>query len=179
MARGWEGDKVRLVPLDKERHFESALRWLNDPEITRWLLVGDFPISRLREEEWFDRMMREGENEIGFAIETLHGEHIGFSGIHRIQWQHRTGVTGTMIGPPENWGKGYGTDAIRVRTRYAFEVLGLQLLLSEALVGNDRSIRTLERAGYKRVGIVPGRYWKRGALRDVLTFYRRRDDAGR
>ena len=174
MIRGWEGDKIRLVPLDRERHFENAVRWLNDPELTRWLLVGDLPISRLKEEEWFERMMRAGESEVGFAIETLAGEHVGFAGIHNIQWQHRTGVTGTLIAPKENWGKGFGTDAVLVRTRYAFEVLGLRLLLSEALAENERSIRTLIKAGYERAGLIPERYWKRGAHRDAVLFYRKR-----
>ncbi len=178
MVRGWEGEKVRLVPLDKERHFDNAVLWLNDPDLTRWLLVGDFPISRLKEEEWFAKMMQGSETEIGFAVETLSGEHVGFSGIHRIQWQHRTGVTGTLIAPEANWGKGYGADSIRVRTRYAFEVLGLRLLLSEALQGHERSIRALTKAGYQRAGVLPGRYWKRGAFRDALLLYKPRDIVG-
>lgn len=35
MAYGWTGEKVRLVPLDKAKHFENALCWLNDPDITQ------------------------------------------------------------------------------------------------------------------------------------------------
>ena len=42
MSYGWEGDKVRLVPLDKDRHLENALRWFNDPTITAWLETGDW-----------------------------------------------------------------------------------------------------------------------------------------
>jgi hypothetical protein len=41
MAYGWEGEKVRLVPLDKERHAENRFAWLNDPEVTVWTLTGD------------------------------------------------------------------------------------------------------------------------------------------
>lgn len=129
MAYGWTGSKVRLVPADKEEHFENALRWINDPEITRWTLIGDFPIARLAEEEWFDNMSKRMEStEIFFAIETLDGEHIGFSGIHRIDWRNGTGTTGTIIGAKELWGQGYGSDAARTRTHYAFEVLGLRMI---------------------------------------------------
>ncbi len=175
MSYGWTGEKVRLVPLDKEKHFENALRWVNDPEITQWTLIGDFPLSRLAEEDWFDRMMRGTERDVAFAIETLEGEHIGFTGIHQISWRHGTATTGTMIGRSDLWGKGYGTDAVRVRTRYAFEVLGLRLLLSEVLDGNHASLKMLLKAGYREVGRIPRRYWKRGAYRDAILLVRERD----
>ncbi len=62
------------------------------------------------------------------------------------------------------------TDAVRVRTRYAFEVLDLRLLLSEVLDGNAASARMLGCAGYRRIGRIPRRYFKRGAYRDALLF---------
>src|SRR5579885_2430695 len=140
MAYGWQGELVRLVPLEKEKHLENALRWMNDPDITRNLLVGDFPITRLAEEDWFTNNCKMNENNVAFAIELLNGEHVGFSGIHQINWKDRSAVTGTVIGVQEQWGKGIGTDAARVRTRYAFEVLGLRYLCSAALEGNTRSL---------------------------------------
>ena len=54
MGLGWEGEKVRLVPLDFDRHFENCYRWINDPDTNEWLAVGDFPMSRLAEKEWFE-----------------------------------------------------------------------------------------------------------------------------
>jgi RimJ/RimL family protein N-acetyltransferase len=170
MGYGWEGEKVRLVPLDKEKHLANAMVWMNDPEVTAWTLVGDLPITRLWEEEFFDKAMRGDGGQLTFAVETLAGEHIGFTGFHTIDYRHGAGTTGVIVGPKELWGKGIGTDIVRVRTRYAFEVLGLRLLLSEALDGNEASIRMLARAGYCEVGRIPRRYFKRGAFRDVLLF---------
>lgn len=170
MGYGWEGEKVRLVPLDKGRHMENALRWFNDPDVTELTLTGDFPLSRTAEEAWFDRVgaeMSSRPEEVVFAVETLTGEHIGSAGIHRIDWRHGSALTGTVIGAPEARGRGYGTDAARVRTRYAFEVLGLRLLLSEVFVENAASLRMLAAVGYREVGRIPRRYWRRGAYRDV------------
>jgi RimJ/RimL family protein N-acetyltransferase len=49
-------------------------------------------------------------------------------------------------------------------------VLGLRLLMSSVLDGNDRSLRMQQAAGYEVIGRVPGRYWKRGDFRDdVMT----------
>jgi RimJ/RimL family protein N-acetyltransferase len=168
MSYGWAGEKVRLVPLDRARHLDNALTWLNDPEITAWTLTGDWPITRLAEEEFFDRAMRESKEDLSFAVETLEGEHIGFSGLHRIDWRHGVAVTGTILGRRDLWGKGYGADAARVRSRHAFEVLGLRLLLSEVMADNTGSLRMLQKAGYREVGRIPRRMWKRGTYRDVV-----------
>jgi RimJ/RimL family protein N-acetyltransferase len=171
MGYGWEGEKVRLVPLDKARHLENALAWMNDPDVTELTLTGDVPLARLAEEAWFERAcgeMSQTPSDIIFAVETLGGEHVGSAGLHRIDWRHGSAVTGTIIGPREARGRGYGADAARVRTRYAFEVLGLRLLLSEVIAENTASLRMLERAGYREVGRIPRRYWRRGAYRDML-----------
>lgn len=170
MGIGWEGEKVRLVPLDKERHLENALLWWNDAEITRFTLLGDMPLTRLAEEEWFEKMCAQSSSQtatdIVFAVETLEGgEHVGFTGLHQINWRHGSAQSGTIIGER---GRGYGSDAARVRTRYAFEILGLRLLLSDVMAENAASLRMLEKAGYKEVGRTPRRYWRRGAYRDAV-----------
>jgi RimJ/RimL family protein N-acetyltransferase len=176
MATGWQGELTRLVPLDKSKHMENAIAWLNDPEVTEWIVQGDFPLTRLAEEEFFDTVAKEGDTAAHFAIESTEGVHLGFSGIIHIDWRHGYAVTGSFIGRTDFWGKGYGSDAVLVRTRYAFEVLGLRLLLSEVFDGNRRSVGMLEKAGYRETGRIPQRYWKRGAYRDLLQFTVTRED---
>jgi RimJ/RimL family protein N-acetyltransferase len=180
MPTGWPGEKVRLVPLDKARHLDNALLWLNDPELTRWTLVGDLPLCRLAEEDFFDRAGRAttADDALSFAIETLDGEHIGFSGLHKIDWRNGVATTGTLVGRRDLWGHGYGTDAARVRLRYAFEVLNLRLLLSEVMDGNEGSLRMLARAGYREVGRIPHHRWKRGAWRDSVLLAIERPGGG-
>src|SRR5438045_9048388 len=106
MAYDWEGELVRLAPLDPEKHFDNAVAWINDPEVTNTIVFGDFPMTRLAEREWFDNRSKNSETEVTFAIEMLDGRHIGFSGIFEIQWRHGTAMTGTMLGDKESWGKG-------------------------------------------------------------------------
>jgi RimJ/RimL family protein N-acetyltransferase len=177
MPFGWEGKLTRLVPLDKEKHLENAYRWLNDPEVTQWLLIGDMPLTMAAEEAYFEAHSKPNDTEVAFAIETLDGRHLGFSGIHRIDHRHGTAMTGTVLGAKDMWGKGFGTDAAIVRARYCFEVLGLRLLTSSVLVGNERSLRMQLRAGYKQCGLIPKRFWKRGAYRDEMLTYMLPDSA--
>lgn len=178
MAFGWEGTKVRLVPLEKERHFDNCVRWLNDPQVTLWTLIGDFPLTRLAEEQFFDRVTSACDSDVVFAIETLGDEeqHIGVTGIHQINYRHGTGFTGTIIGRRQLHGRGYGSDAIAIRSRYAFDVLGLRLLLSEVMADNVASLKALQHNGYREVGRIPRRYWKRGAFRDCILLRLARED---
>lgn len=176
MGYGWEGEKTRLVPLERAKHFENALAWLNDPEVTAWTLRGDLPLGRLAEEQWFDRVTGETPDDAAFAVETLDAaEHVGFCAIHNIDWRDRVAYTGTIIGRRDLWGKGYGGDAVLARTRYAFEVLNLRLLISKVFAENTVSLKMLLRAGYRETGRVPRRHWKRGAYRDIVILVAERD----
>lgn len=170
---GWNSERVRLVPVDFDRHFDNACEWINTPEQTAQLLAGDLPMSKLAEREWFDRVAKGTDTEILFAIETIHGEHIGFSGIHHINRIDGFATSGSYIGKQELWGQGLGTEASILRARYAFDVLGLRMLLSGFIGDNQRSKRMQEKVGYEVVGVIPGKYWKRGGFRDetltVLT----------
>jgi len=178
MAYGWEGERVRLVPLDKARHLENLHAWMNDPDVTETILSGNAPLARASQEEFIDQMSAAPgphPTEVVFAVETLEGEHIGICGLHQIDYRHGVAHSGTIIGPSEARGLGYGSEVARLRTRYAFEVLGLRMLISEVFVENAASLRMLARAGYREVARIPRRYWKRGAFRDVVLLVAERD----
>jgi ribosomal-protein-alanine N-acetyltransferase len=178
MPFGWQGKKVCLIPLEHERHFDNCVRWLNDPQVTAWTLIGDFPLTRLAEREFFDRVARPSENEVVFAIELLdpENEHIGACGIHNISYRHGVATLGLFIGRPQLWNRGLGTDAIAVLTRYAFEVAGLRMILTEAMRDNIASLKAQARCGYREIGCIPARYWKRGAYRDNVLLCLTRED---
>ncbi len=175
MGYGWQGDKVRLVPLDRDKHLGNALMWFNDPEITEWVETGDWPLTRGAEEEFFSAAERAGKDNVQFAVESLQGEHVGFTGLRSIDWQSRVAVSGSVIGRKDLWNKGIGGDATRVRNRYAFEVLGLRLLIATVIADNAASLAMLAKAGYTEVGRVPERYWKRGGWRDQVILALHRD----
>lgn len=178
MSFGWEGEKTRLVPLDAAKHLDNAVLWLNDPVTTQWLLIGDRPLTRLAEEDYFQNAAKEDRTEVSFAIELLTGEHVGFCGLNEIQWQHGVAKSGTVIGPANRRGQGLGTDAVRTRTRYAFDVLGLRLLRTEVFADNTASHKTLLRCGYREYGRLPQRYWKRGKYCDVIYLWADRESFG-
>jgi RimJ/RimL family protein N-acetyltransferase len=85
-------------------------------------------------------------------------------------------VSGSVIGRKDLWGKGFGSDAAAVRNRFAFEVLGLRLLIATVIADNGRSLAMLAKVGYTEVGRVPERYWKRGGWRDQVLLVLKNDE---
>ncbi|MDR7418988.1 MAG: GNAT family protein [Armatimonadota bacterium] len=165
---GLQGEKVRLVPVDREQHLHNAIRWMNDPEVTRYLNL-TIGVTRGMEEEWIARVQKR-DTEIVWAIHDDRSRHIGFAGLHAIDWRNRRATSGIVIGDKDAWGRGYATDAMRVRTKFAFETLNLHRVESEAYADNVASQRALERVGYRREGVSRQRLWNEGRWHDAIRY---------
>jgi RimJ/RimL family protein N-acetyltransferase len=166
MGIGIEGPRVRLVPLDENRHFEYCLRWINDREVTKWLGMDDLLLSRMAEKAWFDKAS-EGPNlqTLAWVIELLDGTPIGTSMADKVMG-NQCYTTGSLIGDRSLWGQGLGTEASFLRLQHMFEDLNVWQLQSSYLDGNEGSRLMQERLGYEHVGRYPQQFWRRGAYRD-------------
>jgi RimJ/RimL family protein N-acetyltransferase len=164
---GLKGEGVRLVPLDRTLHFENALRWMNDPEITACLEY-NLGISRRAEEAFFDQAEGPSETDFHWAILDDRETHVGFIGLHAIRWRHRLATGGIVLGERSAWARGIATAAVRVRTRFAFEKLGLHRI--EGHTVNPAMRRVYEKAGYTREGTWREKLWCDGRWADA-DFY--------
>ena len=63
---------------------------------------------------------------------------------------------GIGIGERDCWGKGYGTDAMRVVLRFAFVELNLHRVGLNVFEYNPRAIRSYEKAGFVEEGRLRG-----------------------
>ncbi|MBI1331349.1 MAG: GNAT family N-acetyltransferase [Armatimonadetes bacterium] len=167
MGFGFEGKRIRLVPLDPDKHLDNVYAWVNDCDVTDTLGFRGTPMSRASEQEWMERIGKDPNN-IVWAIELLDGTHIGTSGIHNINLTNGVANTGSFIGVSNLHGQGYGTEASVLRARYGFHVLGLRMLKSTHLGGNHASRRMLEKTGYAEYGRIPGEHWKNGVFHDMV-----------
>ncbi len=164
---GLKGERVRLVPSDRTRHFDNALRWFNDPEVTA-LVEMNLGVTRSQEEDFFERVERQRETDFHWALLDERERHIGFIALHAIHWRHRSATGGLIIGERDAWGKGYATDAVRVRTRFAFEQLGLHRIEGHTI--NPAMRRVYEKCGYRHEGTARQKLWRSGRWHDADLF---------
>jgi RimJ/RimL family protein N-acetyltransferase len=158
------GTLISLVPPQSE-YLASYVRWFADTDVTRHLLLRN-PPSLQQEATWFERVAGSQED-IVWAIVLNEGERlIGNTGLHQINWRHRHAHSGIMIGEKDQWGKGYASEAMRLRTAYAFHELGLEKILTSVYADNHGSRRALEKAGYRQCGLLRRQRYYAGTWHD-------------
>lgn len=156
------GAKVTLRP-PEDADLPRFVEWLADTEVTRYL-GRLFAVSQYQEEE-FAKKIGESTTDVWWVIEA-EGRAIGATGIHRIDWLDARATTGTLIGDKAAWRKGYGSEAMALRTEYAFRQLNLHKLSSGTFVENVASRRALTKAGYREVGIEREHFFREGGWHD-------------
>lgn len=102
---------------------------------------------RLSMQQWLE------DRGFGFGIfELLSGDLIGrvaLSNIVRGAWQNAT--LGYWIAGDRN-GRGYATEAVKLATRFAFTQAALHRVQAAIMPRNLRSIRVIEKAGFRYEG---------------------------
>ena len=126
------------------------MRWYADADIVRYMDNRN-PLSHQQQIEWFAQMAA-SEHDVIWMIVTSAGQVIGETGLHRLDWRNRQAYSRLLIGERAAWGYGYASEAIRLRTAYAFRELGLEKVMSTVHDGNTASRRALEKAGYRQCG---------------------------
>jgi [ribosomal protein S5]-alanine N-acetyltransferase len=164
---GLQGDRIRLVPSEPTLHLENALRWFNDPAVTRFVAAAS-GVTRRMEEEFFARMAASRDTDLHWAILAPELGHIGFIALHQINWPLRCATGGLLIGEPAAWGKGLATDAVNVRSRFAFDQLGLHRIEGHTI--NPAMRRVYEKCGYRAEGVAREKIWREGRWHDAHLY---------
>jgi len=152
--------------------------WLNDPDVRRHLSL-IYPLSRAEEEEWFNRMLKSPAAEHVMVIEIRQGDGwkpIGNISLMDIQWIERSAELGLFIGEKEEWGKGYGTEAVKLLLRHGFQTLNLHRIFLRVHEDNLRGIRAYERAGFIHEGRLRQAVYREGLFYDMLIMSVLRDE---
>jgi RimJ/RimL family protein N-acetyltransferase len=158
-----EGKLIVLAPPERE-HLANYCRWSRDPRIIRYLTI-QHPLTMAMEEQWYERIAS-SPNDVVWEIHR-EGRHIGSIGLHEIEWRQRRAGGGIWIGEVEEFGKGFGSEAMALRTRYAFLELGLHKVTTSSDIENVASRRAAMRAGYRECGIHRKHNYLDGAWHDV------------
>lgn len=149
------GKLVYLTVEDPQIMADAFSRWSLDTEYWR-LLTSDAALPRSSKsiKEWLEKDLgKENPKLFLFAIRRLEDHQlIGQIDLDIVLWTHRESFIGIGLGERDYWGKGYGTDAMRVILNYAFSELNLDRVSLNVFDYNPRARRSYEKAGFEEEG---------------------------
>lgn len=122
------------------------------------------------------------------AMQYIERIHYGFRRRELMQWGIADGATGAVIGTctlthlsathqraeigfalrQARWRQGLGTEAVTTALDFAFDGLGLHRIEADVDPRNERSLRLLERLGFRREGHLRERYFMNGERQDAV-----------
>ncbi|AKJ15450.1 GCN5 family acetyltransferase [Streptomyces incarnatus] len=101
------------------------------------------------------------------VVELDGGTLVGTATLWGIDNHNRSAHIGLGLRPAYR-GKGYGTDVVAVLCHYGFVVRGLQRLQIETLSDNAAMLRSAERNGFVREGVLRSSAWVLGEFLDEV-----------
>lgn len=164
------GDLVQLDRLGPKPAAEAYLLWLQDSEYNRLMNSGISQMySQSQHEKWQEKQLEPPDNNFFFHVIRLSDNKlIGDVGLDGVSWAHGESFVGIAIGERELWGQGYGTEAMRLILRFAFQELNLRRVSLNVFEYNPRAIRSYEKTGFCLEGRVRGALNRSGRRWDIL-----------
>jgi len=150
------GELVRLAAFDTDVFAEATSRWALDSEYQRLYASDECRLwSKQKVKGRIEKVIAVEKPDLYlFMIHTLQSDQpIGEIDLDEIQYSHGDAFVSIGLGERDYWGKGYGTDAMRVLLGFAFTELNLRRVSLDVFGYNPRAQRSYEKAGF----VVEGR----------------------
>ena len=141
------GERIYLRKIRKS-DLPACVRWLSDPDVTKFLSDSVKDVTGEQELEWFN-FIYSSPNDMVFAVVAKKDRiYIGNCGLHKIDWQQKTCEFGIFIGEQSYWDKGYGTEATRAIIDFVFKNLKLEKIRLLVYEYNPRAIKVYRDCGF-------------------------------
>lgn len=166
------GQLTRLVAYDPERAGELLAQWYQDTEFSRDY---DFPPVRPRDAARMQARLREQHTRIPpaliqFHIAVLKDEYIiGECELEMNSGAHGEAYAAIGIGERAYWGKGYGTDAMKLLLGFGFREWNLHRVSLLVFGYNPRAMRSYEKCGFRVEGRIRQQLQRGGARHDSFV----------
>ena len=172
-----QGKQVYLRLISSEDVSEEYVKWMNDYEVTRYTESKYIQFSRANLIEYVNRV--NDESNYMFAVFANESEkHIGNIKLGNINWIHRYGDVGLIIGDKEYYGKGIATESISLVSEFAFNHLNLHKIWCGIYKNNVGSIRAFEKSGYEVYATEKSKYFFEGRYVDAVYMHKFNQNIG-
>ncbi len=163
------GEKSILRGLELD-DIDPIMENFNDLEMRKYLL-SPVPYSRDDEIDWIRStwQSRKSGRSYTFAITDMDRNFLGTCSLESIHPIHRSATLGIAIYPKENWGKGYGLDALISLCWVGYNIINLNRIELEYLDFNIRGEKLYLKLGFKKSGVRREAYFVNGKYHDSIV----------
>ena len=159
------GNKV-ILRAQREEDAAFFAYWYNRPEI---MFQCGFHEPTTQEAELTAIRKPEAEDRDWYAVtDSATGRIVGETGLLRM-WPHWSCTDMTIIIPdPEDQGKGYGGEAVRLMLERAFKHYNFNRVAIGVVGLNTKALKFYERIGFKKEGVQEQGYFYDGKFSDFV-----------
>jgi RimJ/RimL family protein N-acetyltransferase len=161
-----KGAKVWLRAVEAE-DAERYHQWINDP-VTNDQRGLYHPLSQAQAAAYVADKAPSPEA-LTLTVCRGGGDAIGLIGLRGICARSRRAEIWIYLGERSEWGKGFGTEAIRLLTDYAFDEMNLHRIWLECDPDNSAAVRSYEKNGFRLEGRHRDGYFRHGRFRDTVV----------
>ncbi len=169
--------RVRLRRVDPVNDLNDRFRWMNDPQVVRYLGMRPARLSRDEVRKYLEKCATESADLVEFAIETLDGRHIGGCTLRGFNHVAQVAEFAIAIGEADYRGKGFGTEVSHLMLKIAFEEFNLNRVWLTVNEENIAGIKAYEKAGFAKEGLLRqhgfshGRYYNAYLMAAIRSDY--------
>lgn len=168
-----EGKRIYLKKLDEKNATQKYCGWLNDPEINKYLETREATVEDLRR---YIKDKNENPNCLFLGIFFKENKkHIGNIKLEPIDFDNKKATLGILIGEKEYWGKGIGTEAVKLLVDWTFDNLRLEEVNLGVISENKAAIKVYTKAGFHIDRIEKRSIKHKGELHDKVIMSVRRE----
>jgi ribosomal-protein-alanine N-acetyltransferase len=166
-----KSERIYLRPLTLDDASEAYVAWLNNKAVNQYLVDVSRSKHDLNSVRDFITHINSKDDEFMFGIFLIDSnQHIGNIKIGPVRSYHLVADIGFLIGEQSQWGKGYGVEAIKLASDYAFNILKLNKLSAGLYASNVACARALEKAGFQKEGVRIKHYLLNGVPEDIIEY---------
>jgi RimJ/RimL family protein N-acetyltransferase len=143
--------------------------WRNDIEVMK-STAPFLDIYQIEEtEEFVNQVILGSQSSKSYIIvEKESNKPIGITSLINIDYKNRNAECIIDIGDKTSWGKGYGTEALKLLLDYSFLEMNLHKVSLRVFSFNNRAIKLYEKIGFQHEGRSRESIFREGKWHDII-----------
>jgi len=165
------GPKIFLRPIEVEELRKTAAiieKWVNDETVTYFMFTGQKPKNLKQVMSDLEEQLESKDNVIFLVQDQKTKKSIGYAGLYEINSTAKKAELRILIGEKDFWGKGCGSETVKIITYYGFDRLNLNRIYLGFTADNKGAAKAYEKAGYSYEGTLKEDIYRNSRYYDSL-----------